>query len=89
MGECRISVIAQQSDRALVRVTCASCSDENLYQVVFQTEKEAAKRPRRRGIVDEGFPPTTEPISSDEVLDLHNALAQHEGRLTELFSARS
>src|SRR5215472_3070047 len=81
MADCGINVLAQQGNRALVRVTCTSCNDENLLQIVFKGEDEdvategeavpAAQRRRRRPTIDEGRPETHEPISADEMLDLH------------------
>ena len=44
MADCGINVLAQQGNRALVRVTCASCNDENLLQIIFQTEAEEKQR---------------------------------------------
>ena len=84
MADCGINVLAQQGNRALVRVTCASCNDENLLQIIFQTEAEEEREP----LFDEGRPEVAEPISSDELLELHSVLAGHDGSLTELFSKR-
>ncbi len=93
MADCDINILAQQGNRALVRVTCTSCSDENLLQIVFQseglTEAEgeavpAAQPRRRRPTIDEGRPELDDPISSDELLDLHNALQSYEGGFREL-----
>lgn len=97
MADCDINILAQQGNRALVRVTCTSCSDENLLQIVFQSEgmTEAdgaegeevavAQTRRRRPTIDEGLPQVSEPISADELLDLHNLLSEHEGGFGELF----
>jgi hypothetical protein len=86
MADCDINILAQQGNRALVRVTCTSCNDENLLQIVFQGEGEegtapaAQPRRRRRTIeIDEGRPEAVEPISSDELLDLHLMLRDHAG----------
>lgn len=84
MADCGINVLAQQGNRALVRVTCASCNDENLLQIIFQTEAEEERVP----LFDEERPEAVEPISSDEMLELHNVLSSHQGKLTELFSKR-
>jgi hypothetical protein len=84
MADCGINVLAQQGNRALVRVTCASCNDENLLQIIFQTEAEEERQPA----FDEGRPEVEEPISGDELLELHSVLAGHEGALTDLFSRR-
>ena len=77
-------MLAQQGNRALVRVTCASCNDENLLQIIFQTEAEEERQPA----FDEGRPEVEDPISGDELLELHSMLAGHDGRLTDLFSKR-
>jgi len=92
MADCDINILAQQGNRALVRVTCASCSDENLLQIVFQSEGEgenegegevaaplAPRRRRPRLEIDEGRPESPEPISADELLDLHVLLRDHAG----------
>jgi hypothetical protein len=90
MADCDINILAQQGNRALVRVTCTSCHDENLLQIVFQGEGEeaapAAQPRRRRPVVefDEGRPEGAEPISSDELLDLHELLSNHAGDFREL-----
>jgi len=87
MADCAISVLAQQGNRALVRVTCPSCSDENLLQIIFQTEGESAAS-RQRRIPDEGRPDITSPISADDVLQVHELLAEHRGGFTELLTPR-
>jgi hypothetical protein len=94
MADCDINILAQQGNRALVRVTCTSCSDENLLQIVFQGEGEAegevaapaapARRRRRAPTIDEGRPEAPEPISSDELLDLHELLRDHSGDFRQL-----
>ena len=84
MADCGINVLAQQGNRALVRVTCAACNDENLLQIIFQTEAADEQHP----LIDEGMPESAAPISTDELLDLHAVLAGHDGPLTELFAPR-
>jgi hypothetical protein len=95
MADCDINILAQQGNRALVRVTCTSCSDENLLQIVFQSEGEAegevaaapaaqGRRRRRQVTIDEGRPEAAEPISSDELLDLHELLRDHSGDFRQL-----
>jgi DNA-directed RNA polymerase subunit RPC12/RpoP len=92
MADCDINILAQQGNRALVRVTCTACSDENLLQIVFQGEGEAeadenapaAQPRRRRPTIDEGRPEVPEPISSDELLDLHSMLRDFSGGFREL-----
>jgi hypothetical protein len=87
MADCRINILAQQGNRALVRVTCASCKDENLLQIIFQTEGEAPREVRRPEF-DEGYERDADPISPDEVLELHEILAGHAGGFRELLARR-
>ena len=84
MADCGINVLAQQGNRALVRVTCASCNDENLLQIIFQTEAEVKNTPA----IDEGTPDVADPITGDEMLELHSLLSSHEGALTDLLVKR-
>jgi len=85
MAECGINVLAQQGNRALVRVTCTACSDENLLQIIFQTEGEfTGSEERPRPTIDEGIPQVPEPITGDEMLQLHELLNNHAGDFTEL-----
>jgi hypothetical protein len=92
MADCNINILAQQGNRALVRVTCTSCSDENLLQIVFQSDGEAdldeaapaAQLRRRKPTIDEGRPEVGEPINSDELLDLHSMLRDYAGDFRQL-----
>ena len=88
MAECGINVLAQQGTRALVRVTCRSCNDENLLQIIFQSEVEAPEGAVTAPNADEGGERVDAPISGDEILELHEILAGHAGPLTELLVRR-
>ncbi|MGA2283106.1 MAG: hypothetical protein ABSH07_05415 [Candidatus Dormibacteria bacterium] len=88
MAECGINVLAQQGNRALVRVTCPSCNDENLLQIIFQTEVEAPDAAPDQPALDEGGEKQAAPITGDEILELHEILAGHAGPLTELLARR-
>jgi hypothetical protein len=88
MAECGINVLAQQGNRALVRVTCPSCSDENLLQIIFSAEVEATEATPASPGSDEGGQRVDAPISGDEILDLHEILAGHAGGFRELLARR-
>jgi hypothetical protein len=91
MADCGINVLAQQGNRALVRVTCSSCSDENLLQIIFQTEGDMpgeAEEPREP-LFDEGRPAVEGTISDDEMIDLHVTLRGFEGSFKELLAQES
>lgn len=78
MADCDIAVLVQEGSRALVRVTCSRCHDENLFQIVFQPED----------IADEPISDAP-PIASDELLDLHSLLGGHSGDLLSLIAPNS
>jgi hypothetical protein len=84
MADCGIKVLAQQGNRALVRVTCSACNDENLLQIVIQTEAELPAEPSRPKLFDEPRPAEAAPIGGDELLDLHSFLSDWSGDFREL-----
>jgi hypothetical protein len=88
MADCRINVLAQQGNRALVRVTCTSCKDENLLQIIFQTESELGRAARPRPTMDEGRPVDAPPITADEMLEVHELLNGHAAGFKELLARR-
>ena len=90
MAECGINVLAQQGNRALVRVTCSACNDENLLQIIFQTEGEFSEvlESRPRPTIDEGIPKISEPITGDEMLRLHDILSDHSSGFADLLIKR-
>lgn len=81
MADCGISIVAQQGATALVRVTCASCRDENLLQVIVAGDLPVERRPR--GVL-EPRPQLAQPIEADELIDLHTLLRDHQGDLVSL-----
>ena len=79
MADCGINILTQQGNRALVRVTCSACNDENLLQIILQTEV-AGEAERPVPTIDEGIPAkAVEPIEPDELLDLHSFLDGYHG----------
>ena len=92
MADCGINVLAQQGNRALVRVTCSGCQDENLLQIIFQTDgdfSDGGDELMPAATIDEGMPAVTEPISADELLDVHALLADFDAGLRELVEPRT
>jgi len=93
MADCAIDVLAHEGNRALVKVTCVACRDENLLQIIFQEDGDdsnhaiAAERPQ---LFDEPRPVISAPISADEMLDLHSLLEHvHGGGFRGLFPPES
>ena len=84
MADCGINILTQQGNRALVRVTCTACNDENLLQIILQTEASAGSE-RPAPTIDEGLPANAvEPIEVDELLDLHSFLDDYRGDFRSL-----
>ena len=90
MADCDIDVLAHQANRALVKVTCTACRDENLLQIIFQSDdgtdvetdtEFVAAKPK---LFNEPRPAITDEISADEMLDIHRLL---DGIQTGGFSA--
>jgi len=89
MADCRINVLAQQGNRALVRVTCTACNDENLLQIIFQTEGDPGRTARRpRPTPAEEHSTEAPPITTDEILELHELLDGHAAGFKELLARR-
>ncbi len=84
MADCGIKVLAHQGNRALVRVTCSSCNDENLLQIIIQAEAELPSEPAGPPLFDEPRPVSAAPIEGDELLDVHSFLSGWNGDLREL-----
>jgi len=85
MARCDIRVLERQESVALVQVTCASCKEESLFQIVFRTT-DATPEPGRADI--EGAAENADPITGDEMLDVHLALSRFSGSLKDLVTAR-
>jgi hypothetical protein len=100
LRDCELRMLRQVEDRYTVQVTCSACQvqfivilavqgeglepiaqDELALDVDLTEEGEAVE-----GVAGE---PVREPIQSDEVLDVHLLLKEHNGRLTDLFKLPS
>jgi len=90
MADCGIEILEQQGNHAKVRITCSSCHDENMLQIVLQGEAAAAlARPRRPPLFDEPRPNlAAEPIAADEVLEVHSVLEGWDGDVSSLLGER-
>jgi hypothetical protein len=91
-------------DRYTIQVTCASCRVQFVLIIAVQGEGleslSADEVALERGIAEDddllgdvararSEVPAPEPIGSDELLDVHLALRDFQGRLTDLFKQPS
>lgn len=74
LADCAMELIQQEAAVYTVEVTCASCAISFL--VVLRIEQDE----------DLAAGPPVPPITSDELLDVHQVLNGHQGPLTELFA---
>jgi hypothetical protein len=103
LRDCELRMLRHVEDRYTVQVTCAACRVQFVVILAVQGEglealpqdelaldRELAEEGEVIGhAVVESAGPQREPIESDEVLDVHLALKQFQGRLTDLFKQPS
>ena len=102
LRDCDLRMLRHVEDRYTIQVTCAACQVQFVLILAVQGEglesvpsdelapdREAAEaatgEPRR----DRRSGPAPDPIGSDELLDVHLALRDFQGRLTDLFKQPS
>lgn len=103
LRDCELRMLRHVEDRYTVQVTCAACRVQFVVILAVQGEGlEALPQDElalERELAEEGeviaeavveaAGSRHEPIESDEVLDVHLALKQFQGRLTDLFKQPS
>ncbi|MGH7640788.1 MAG: hypothetical protein ACREOL_07785 [Candidatus Dormibacteria bacterium] len=85
LADCKLRQLDHQGPKYKVEVVCRNC--ELAFLVVLElTSDEAPATPEARPGQKEAEPnpAQSEPISSDELLQVHQLLADHGGRLTDL-----
>lgn len=89
LADCKLRQLDQQGPRYTVEVTCRNC------QLAWVVALELAADEEVNILVEEPEPPLfssqaeVDPISSDELLEVHRALHQHTGPLTALLRERA
>src|SRR5215472_3207199 len=104
LRDCELRMLRHVEDRYTIQVTCASCRVQFVLIIAVQGDgleslsgEEVALE---RGIAEDDDllgdvararieTPAPEPIGSDELLDVHLALRDFQGRLTDLFKQPS
>jgi hypothetical protein len=80
---CDVQVLSHEEERFHLQVTCAQC--QVTFIVVLAIAGGAVDEIERVEAVDKSEPvAVVEPISIDEILDLHLMLKSYQGTLTEL-----
>jgi hypothetical protein len=86
---CSLTLVRQEDPLYTVQVSCAKC--QVTFVVVLQVREQGIEEKRRRTVTPRRKRtrrPAAPPISVDELIDLHQLLQEHHGRLTDLFSDR-
>ena len=80
---CDIQVLSHEEERFHIQVTCAQC--QVTFIVVIAIAGGAVEEiETAEALAEEELAPAREPISVDEILDLHLYLKNFQGTLTEL-----
>jgi hypothetical protein len=104
LRDCELRMLRHVEDRYTIQVTCGACHVQFVLILAVQGDGleslPADELTLERGLPDDADllgdamraeppEPVPEPIGSDELLDVHLALRDHQGRLTDLFKQPS
>jgi hypothetical protein len=80
LERCDVRMLQQAGNRYTVQVTCVTCQVQ--FVVILEAQEEVAEE----AVVTAPAPlaPEAEPIAADELLDVHLALRDFTGPLTDL-----
>jgi len=84
---CDVQVLSHEEERFHLQVTCAQCQVTFIVVLAIAgggIEEIEAATPEPTAETDDPTPAAKEPISVDEILDLHLFLKAYQGKLTEL-----
>src|SRR5215472_283863 len=102
LRDCELRMLRHVEDRFTIQVTCAACRVQFVLILAVQGEGLESLLPDDADLLGD-MPPAerapeleaefdlavAEPIGSDELLDVHLALRDFQGRLTDLFKQPS
>jgi hypothetical protein len=83
----RIRLLAERDDLVFAELTCAVCGTRTLAIVVRAAPTSDAAAAAPREVVES--PHDRRPVSSDDVLDMHESLATYDGDLRDLVTDTS
>lgn len=78
LSNCEVRLMSQLQNQVTVRVTCSHCQVAQVLIVQSRPQLPARRHPDGR------LPQSADPITGDELIELHHALEAFEGPLTEL-----
>ncbi len=78
LGTCEVHLLRQVQSQVTVRITCSHCQVAQILVVQSRLQLPARRHPDGR------LPKAADPISGDELIELHRALEAFEGPLAEL-----
>ena len=90
LADCKLRQLDHEGQRYTVEVTCRNCALTFLVALELAASEDsdaAGSEPGMELVV--GGDAATEPISNDELLELHRALSSHTGPLTSLLKERA
>jgi hypothetical protein len=100
LRDCELRMLRHVEDRYTIQVTCGACRVQFVLILAVQgdgleslpaDESTLDREPASPGAAAHAKPAASapEPIGSDELLDMHLALRDFQGRLTDLFKQPS
>jgi hypothetical protein len=90
LADCRLRQLDHEGQKYTVEVTCRNCELTFLVALELATSDEAATGDEEQEVELVGSAqPEAEPITNDELLEVHRALSGHAGPLTALLRERA
>ena len=80
LESCDVRMLEQAESHLTVEVTCARCHVTFHVMLGVHSERELSEEPAY-------VPPAADPISDDEILDVHEALQTFRGNFKDLLSS--
>lgn len=78
LGDCDVRLLSQKDAHCTVEVTCGNCGFTFIAVLLVRRKTHPDGLPRN----------VQEPISSDDLLDVHEQLKAFDGSFTQLFQSR-
>ena len=82
LADCKLRQLDHEGPKYTVEVTCRNC--ELAFLVALELANSDVVEAERDGAAPRG-----DPISNDELLELHRALSRHSGLITDLLQERA
>ncbi|MFZ0994463.1 MAG: hypothetical protein WAO09_00580 [Candidatus Dormiibacterota bacterium] len=90
LADCRLRQLDHEGQKYTVEVTCRNCELTFLVALELASSEEAETGGEDREVELVGsVQPEADPITNDELLEVHRALSGHSGPLTALLRERA